>query len=139
MRNESLLLDTHIWLWLVQGNPSLSSQIRRFIDKASENNELYVSIISVWEIAMLEKKNRIVLESSCHTWIKNALTLTGIKLFPLTTEIAIESCHLSKNFHGDPADRILTATAKIANLVLVTRDKKIIHYSESNFINIIQA
>ncbi len=138
MQTKPLLLDTHIWLWMINGDATLSSQSRKLIDAASENQILFVSAISIWEIAMLESKGKIILESSCHTWIKTALSLPGIELISLTPDIAIESCNLPGQFHGDPADRILAATAKIENLHLVTRDKKLQAYSKKNFINVIK-
>lgn len=136
---KPLLLDTHVLLWMVNGDVALSSQSRKLIDAASEKQALFVSAISIWEIAMLESKGKIVLESSCHTWIKSTLSLPGIELISLTPDIAIESCNLPGQFHGDPADRILAATAKIENLHLVTRDKKLLTYSAKNFINVIKA
>jgi PIN domain nuclease of toxin-antitoxin system len=139
MKTKPVLLDTHIWLWLIQGDSTLSLQARRLIDDASENQVLFVSVISIWEIAMLESKNKIKLESSCHTWVKTAFSLPGIELLTLTPDIAIESCNLPGQFHGDPADRILAATARTENLHLMTRDKKLQIYSTKNFINVIKA
>jgi len=139
MQTKPLLLDTHIWLWMMNGDVTLSSQSRKLIDAASENQTLFVSVISIWEIAMLESKSKILLESSCHSWIKTSLSMPGIELISLTPDIAIESCNLPGQFHGDPADRILAATAKIENLHLVTRDKKLLAYSTKNFINVIKA
>ena len=60
-----------------------------------------------------------------------------MNLCPLSPEIALESCFLPGNFHGDPADRIITATARLGNLTLLTRDRKIIEYSNSGMVKAI--
>lgn len=139
MTDKALLLDTHIWLWVASGDSTLSSGVRRQIEKASRSKLLFVSAISVWEIAMLHSKGRINLSQSTLNWINHALSQSEITLLPLSPEIAVESCELPDNFHGDPADRILIATARIENLYLVTRDKKLIEYSKSKYVRIISA
>lgn len=91
------------------------------INQASFNDALHLSAMSPWEIAMMESKNRV-----------------SFKLLPLTPQIAIESCHL-EHFHGDPVDRIIVATARVANLTLATRDKKILSYAHTSKVNIFSA
>lgn len=137
--SKRILVDTHIWLWHLNGDTSLSSKVKKIIDTCASENELYLSAISVWEIAMLVKKNKISLNTSCQAWIDKSLSLPGISLIPLSPEIAIESCELSGNFHGDPADRIIVASAKIENLSLISRDKKIASYCHKHDIHIIEA
>lgn len=72
-------------------------------------------------------------------WTKKALTAPGICLAPITPEIAIQSSRLPGNFHGDPADRIIVATALELRITLITRDRKIIEYGSMNYINVIRA
>ncbi|OGT46941.1 MAG: hypothetical protein A3E82_02730 [Gammaproteobacteria bacterium RIFCSPHIGHO2_12_FULL_38_11] len=70
---SGLLLDTHVWIWLNNGSSELKSSIIRNIDHAAENGELFISAISVWEIATLVAKKKIVLRTSVQDWIEQAL------------------------------------------------------------------
>src|SRR5580704_8499947 len=124
-----LLLDTHFWIWLQNGEPGVfTGPIRRAIEAAAAGGRLCLSVISVWEVAMLESKGRIELTLPCGLWVKQALAIPGLAVVPLTPEIAIESCNLPPPFHGDPADRLIVATARNMGARLLTRDRKIIEY-----------
>jgi PIN domain nuclease of toxin-antitoxin system len=124
-----LLLDTHCWIWLQFGTANrLTEPVRRAIDQAGAAGELLISAISVWEAAMLESKGKLELYSPVDGWIRRALATPGLSVAPLTPEIAIESRNLAPPFHGDPADRIIVATARIMGARLLTRDDKIITY-----------
>jgi PIN domain nuclease of toxin-antitoxin system len=124
-----LLLDTHFWIWLQNGETGVfTGSIRRAIEAAAAGGRLYLSIISVWEVAMLESKGRIELTLPCGLWVKEAVAIPGLAIVPLTPEIAIESCNLPPPFHGDAADRIIVATARNMGARLLTRDDKIIEY-----------
>ncbi|MBI4938335.1 MAG: type II toxin-antitoxin system VapC family toxin [Nitrosomonadales bacterium] len=133
MRAEpSLLLDTHIWLWLACGIPGkISPYTLRTIEQSGKRRTLFVSIISVWEIALLESKRRIALPMPTQKWMARALDNPEIKLIGLDEpEIALDSCHLPEEFHADPADRFLVATARAKNAILVTADQRILDYSK---------
>src|SRR3989338_5936938 len=129
-----LLLDTHVWIWLNNGSSELKSSIVRDIDCAAENGELFISAISVWEIAILVAKKRILLRTSIHNWTDQALSQPGVELIPLLPTIAIESTLLPDGFNADPADRMIVATARIKSLTLVTRDTNIQQYAKAGFI-----
>ncbi|HXI38771.1 MAG TPA: type II toxin-antitoxin system VapC family toxin [Bryobacteraceae bacterium] len=77
---------------------------------------------------MLEAKGRIELKMSCAEWVKQALAAPGLSLYPLTLEIAIESSRLPGRFHGDPADRVLMATARTSGAKLLTKDERLPEY-----------
>lgn len=126
-----LLLDTHAWIWLISGSKQISPSSIKFIERANKTQNIFISSISCWEIAMLENKKRIVLEKPCLLWIKDSLKLTGIELINIFPEIAVESCNLPDDFHGDPADRIIVATSRVKSLMLVTRDKNILSYGKN--------
>lgn len=133
-----LLLDTHIWIWLMNGDAQkLSLLCRETIEHSSQSGKLAVSAISVWEVGMLEAKGRIKLTKACLDWVNEALSAPGIRLIPLSPEIAIESSHLPNVLHGDPADRILAATARVCNAVLVTQDTKLIEYSKQHYLSVL--
>lgn len=137
--NKRVLVDTHIWIWYLNGESTLSTRIKKLIDASAINHELHVSAITVWEIAMLASKKKITLNTSCQAWIDKSLSLPGVLLIPLSPEIAIESCYLPGEFHGDPADRMLVASARIENLCLISRDTKIIAYCKKQGIEAIEA
>lgn len=130
--NKLLVLDTHVWIWLVNGDERLqSSKTLPLIEEAAELSSVHVSAISVWEVSMLEAKNRISFSIDCLDWIRQALEAPGISLVPLTPEIAVLSSRLPGSFHGDPADRIIVATALELKASLITMDKQILRYSKS--------
>jgi len=98
-----------------------------------------ISAISLWEISMLEAKTRILLDIPCLEWMNKAIKLTHCQIFPLTPSIAVESCSLPGNFHEDPADRIITATARVEGLTLFTRDERILEYSSKKYVSTVKA
>lgn len=114
------LLDTHIWLWLLQ-NPS---RLRRSVLEALKDtkNELWLSPISTWEALTLHHKGRIRLHADLATWLVQATAAT--QEAPLTHEIALAARQLP--MHQDPADRFLAATAQVLDLTLVTADERLL-------------
>ncbi len=131
---KGVLLDTHSWIWLFSGSRELSQRIINRIDKAGKQGKVFISAISVWELSMLVAKNRITLSKPIHQWVEESLSQPGVNLSLLTPPIAIDSSFLPGDFHGDPADRIIVATARINDLILLTRDRKILSYGEENYL-----
>ncbi len=123
-----IILDTHIWVWWVHGDKQLT-QIQIEIIEANETEIIGVSAISCWEIAKLVEYKRLVLPVSLNEWFEQALNYPGIQLLELTPQIAVTSTQLPGNFHRDPADQMIVATALEHNCPLVTSDSKIIDYS----------
>lgn len=117
-----ILLDTHIWLWYLLGSDRLTTNLRTIID--TEQNELWLSPISVWETVILAEKGRLELNSEPITWVKRYLRVLDVKEARLTYEIAMLSRQL-KLSHQDPADRFIAATAIHHNLVLATVDSRL--------------
>ena len=133
-----LLLDTHIWLWFALGDASrLSTTIQKKIEAAAHGGRLAVSSISAWEIGILEAKGRIALGMPCEKWVAAALALPGLRLIGLEPEIAIASSRLPGEIHGDPADRILTATARAFDAVLATADERLVEYGNAGFMRVL--
>jgi PIN domain nuclease of toxin-antitoxin system len=133
-RENPLLLDTHAWLWLVGGAEPFTRSVLSAVERGARQGRIRVSAISVWEVAMLEAKGRIRLSKDCLAWVHDALASPGISLAPLTPEIAVESCRLPGTFHGDPADRILVATARLLGATLLTRDAMILSYGRKKYV-----
>jgi len=136
-KTTRIVLDTHTFLWLMLGK-ELSQKIQSLIETSAQNKELYLSAISLWEIAMLENKGRIILSEPCLLWLQQATSIPGLNLVPLSAEISVDSVNLPKSFHGDPADRIIVATARQFNAVLFTRDKKILSYAKEGYVESVE-
>jgi PIN domain nuclease of toxin-antitoxin system len=113
----------------------LSKDAIERINRAGSQGKVFISAISVWELSMLVAKDRVTLSKSIHHWVKDGFSQPGVNLSVMSPEIAIESSFLPGEFHGDPADRIIVATARIDNLILLTRDKKIISYSKQSYLD----
>lgn len=122
-----ILLDTHIWVWWVHDDPSLTAAQRQLI-RQNEAVGLGVSVISCWEVAKLVERKRLTLPCPTLNWLRAALAYPGIQLLPLTPEIVVESTELPDNFHRDPADQLIVATARILQCSLLTADAKILGY-----------
>ena len=133
----AVLLDTHAWIWLVNGDERLSPPARNAIADAATKADVYVSAISAWEVGMLEAKGRIRLGRDALAWVTEAVSRPGITLVPLTPEIAVGSSRLPGYPHGDPADRILIATARVLPATLITHDARILEYGESDHISVL--
>ena len=131
-----LLLDTHVWLWLMSREGNMKPSAIRVVEEAAHFGLVGVSAISVWEVAMLEAKGRIRLSKDCLSWVNEALRAPGLGLIPLTPEIAVDSSRLPGVFHGDPADRILVATARRQGAILLTRDEKILSYGKAKHLSV---
>lgn len=136
--NVIFLLDTHVWIWFINGSKELKKSVQEKINAKIQTNSIGISAISLWEISMLETKNRILLDMPCLEWINKSLKLTHCQVFPLTPSIAVESCSLPGSFHEDPADRIITATARVEGFTVLTRDTKIIKYSQKKYVSAIK-
>ena len=133
--NKGILLDTHTWIWLFSGAQELSQTIIDRINKAGKQGKVFISAISVWELSMLVAKNRVALSQPIDQWVDESFSQPGVNLALLTPKIAIESSFLPGDFHGDPADRIIIATARIKDFILLTRDKKILDYGEEKYLH----
>ncbi len=123
-----ILLDTHVWLWLLHEPNRLSDAAQAVIDKEELQNGLLVSVISVWEIAVKSSIGKLDIPLPIQEWYKLAQTHSGVVIEPLSPIDAIASTQLPGDFHKDPADRILVAIAMRYEIPLVTRDTKIIDY-----------
>jgi len=136
---DLLLLDTHVWLWLVAGSRDLSTEARHTIERAAAAGTLRIAAISLWEIALFASRGRIVLGKSAGLWLAEALVHPGPAIDPLSPQIAIESYALPDVFHRDPADRLIVATARVANAILMTRDQRILDYAARGHLTAIAA
>lgn len=138
MIDSYCVLDTHIWYWLLTGDKKITTKYKKQLIVFAKNNALLVPAISVWEVAMLYKKNRLIFTEPIDQWIKKALSKSGMCLAELTPEISLESCKLPGELHSDPADRIIISTARVHQAVLATHDKKILEYAKQGYVKTLE-
>ena len=117
-----LTVDTHIIIWDALKPESLSKNARKAIDKANETDGIIFCEISLWEIAMLIKKKRMVIDISYLEFIKLVRASNNYIFKGLSPEIAELSVDLPSEINQDPADRIICSTAILNNSQLVTAD-----------------
>lgn len=121
----SVLLDTHVWVWWLTPHSPLTRTERWGLDERAERRELFVSAISLWEAQMLHSKRRLELPVDFADWLAQAADPRMISVLPLDVEVVATLGRLPRSFHGDPADRIIAATARAHALPLATRDAAI--------------
>ena len=137
--SEALLLDTHVWIWLHDGGDRLGkSPALGKIESARDNGGVLVSIISVWEIGMLVAKNRLRLRNDVGHWTTSGLEKPGMRLQGMSVGVAIQATRLPGEFHPDPADQILVATARELDIPIVTADAKILAYAKAGHVKAIE-
>ncbi|MBI5366748.1 MAG: type II toxin-antitoxin system VapC family toxin [Planctomycetes bacterium] len=135
----AILLDTHVWVWQVSADPALSRHARAQLDDAADAGDLIVSAVSVWEIALLEARGRLTLDMECLAWVRRAVQRLGLRVVPLSMEVAVASTRLPGDFHADPADRFLVATARHLDVPLATADGRILKYAAAGHVRVLRA
>ena len=121
------LLDTSAWILLVDAPQRLPRTVLRVAQDLG-NAPLGLSAISVWEVARKTALGKLQLSLPVRQWLQQATQPAGIEILPLTPEVALESAFLPGDFHRDPADQIIVATARLSNAVLVTGDRPVRDY-----------
>ena len=121
-----VLLDSHVWIWWLTGQKDLPAKERELLDRlAQEGMPPFLAAISLWEAQMLYRKDRLQLEMDFAMWLSQASDPSVVRVLPLDTSVILALDKLPERFHGDPADRIIVATAKAHGLELMTHDKAI--------------
>ena len=120
-----ILFDTQVLLWLLYGDSRLGRQARQVIDDALADGRAAVSAITFWEVAMLHGKGRITLQADIDSW-RESLIEEGLIEIPVDGGIAVRA-GLLQDMHGDPADRLIVATA-LDGHQLVTADRRILDW-----------
>lgn len=128
-----LVLDTHVWVWAAEGmTDRLHSAAAVAIEAAARTSTLAVSAISVWELAMLVKRQRLRLATAVGSWIEASLRPPGVRIIPVGTAIALDSVQLPDfDQHTDPADRLIIATAR-RHGTLMTCDEALLEWSAAH-------
>jgi PIN domain nuclease of toxin-antitoxin system len=136
---RSLLLDTHVWIWFMLASDELAVSGRDVINRAAAAGRLRIAAISLWETTLLVSGGRIVLGRPLVLWITQAVSAPGLAIEPLQPQVAVEAYSLPDRFHRDPADRLIVATARVANATLMTRDRRILDYAGRGHLTAIAA
>lgn len=123
------LLDTCAVIWTSEGAPISSGAVEAFDESFEARQALLVSPISAWERGMLVSLGRITSPVSPKTWFDRLLTQPEIELAPMSIDILTDASFLPAAPPRDPADRIVIATARALDLVIVTRDRLILDYA----------
>jgi PIN domain nuclease of toxin-antitoxin system len=126
---SGLLLDTCAAIWLATGAP-MATAARKAIVAAALDAGVLVSSATAWEIGLLSRRGLQFLPDP-KSWFRTLLGMNGVRLAPLTPDIAIDSSLLPGEVHGDPADRMLIATARSLGVPIVTRDRLILAYAKA--------
>lgn len=135
---EPLLLDTHVWYWLAEGKVNrVSRTLPRMVERAVKNGRAFVSAMSAWELAMLVHKGRLVLATGIVDWIGASREPPGVRIVDVTAAIAVDGASLPGVLHGDPADRIIVATARSLGATIVTCDERIVTYGDDGNVRVI--
>jgi PIN domain nuclease of toxin-antitoxin system len=135
-----ILLDTQVLLWFVSGDKRLRAPAWKLVANAADAGEAAVSPISFWEVAMLASKGRIQLGMPADAWANTICSSdTGPRIAPLTPAVAAGAGQLVGSIHGDPADRIIIATARAHGSALLTTDEKILTYAKAGHVEAIDA
>jgi PIN domain nuclease of toxin-antitoxin system len=127
-----LLLDTHVWLWATEGDTRrLERRARQALARAHARDLLRISPISVFELTALHPRGRVRLARPLDQWLSEALDTPGVRVAPLTPVIAADAGTIPNTALADPMDRLLVATARHLDAVLLTADRRILDYARS--------
>jgi PIN domain nuclease of toxin-antitoxin system len=125
-----LLLDTHVWIWTLEGNArKLGRRTRRLLEREASRDALRISPVSIFEVCALHASGRLRLARPLEQWIHAGLQAAGIRLAPLSLEAAIDAGTIDRARVPDPLDRLLAATARQMEATLLTSDARVLDYA----------
>lgn len=129
-----LLLDTCAIIWISQ-DQAIDAQAKAVLEAAlTDGDGVGISPISAWEIGLLSRRGRLSAVVQPQALFDRLTSLDGVDLAPMTPAMLIESSFLPGDFHDDPADRIIVATARALALTVVTRDTAILSYAKQGHV-----
>lgn len=120
-----IVLDTHAWLWLSLEPRRLSKVAAAAIRRATHDGGFAIASISLWEVAMMLARGRIVPHGTPDAWLSALVDRSSVTVREITPSIATLAAHFPDNFSADPADRLIAATARAEGMPLISRDARI--------------
>jgi PIN domain nuclease of toxin-antitoxin system len=125
-----VLLDTHAWIWSLEGDlRRIGRRTRARLARSQTEDAIRVSPVSVFELTALHTAGRLRLARSPEQWINDALAVPGVRLAPLSAAVAIDAGSLPRTALADPLDRLIVATARQLDATLLTSDTGILSYA----------
>lgn len=125
-RRTRLLLDTHVLLYWLARDTRLSDKQREAVERASPDDPIWVSDISLWEIATLAALGRIALQIPVRDFLESAVAPPLVRRVGISPAVAAEVAQLPETFYRDPADRVIVASARAIGATLLTQDERLI-------------
>ena len=120
-----IVLDTHALVWWVTGAPGLSARAKRTIEATVRQSPVVISAISIFEVATAVRRERLDFKMPLDEWLRDVRALPELHIEPVTADIAHLAGSLDPDVPGDPADRIILATAEVLEAKLVTADERL--------------
>jgi len=131
------LLDTCTALWMMAD--TLSPSAAEALAQARRDGlQVYVSPVTAWEIAVMARKGRFRSSYLPQRWFELLVAAPGMKLAELPPKVLIESQLLPGQFHDDPADRIIAATAREYGFTVMTRDRALLTYAQEGYLSALE-
>jgi PIN domain nuclease of toxin-antitoxin system len=134
-----ILLDTHVVIWSAMDDARLGRKARKLIAERDQTDPFHVSAISAWEIALLVSKGRLNLGGPAQDWLAKTMKHPAWQTIHVDVAAAVESVNLPGDFHNDPADRFVVATARLNGLAVVTADRAILDYAKAGHVKAMDA
>ena len=134
-----IVVDTQALVWMIEADSRLGRRATGLIDSERGEDGAGIAPITVWEAAMLVDKQRLTLGRPITAWFDHVFAAPGFVLLPLTTSMAIDAGMLPGDIHGDPADRMIIATARALGCPVLTADQKILAYAKTGHVQAIDA
>jgi PIN domain nuclease of toxin-antitoxin system len=119
-----IVLDTHSWLWLCLEPRRLSAAATSAIRRAVNGGGLTIASITLWEVAMMLARGRVLAQGTPEAWLAALVDRSGVAVKEITPEVVALATHFPESVPADPADRLIAATARAEGIVLVTRDAR---------------
>ena len=134
------MLDTHVWIWIFEGSRHrLARSLPGRVERAAADGALFVSAISIWELAMFVAVGRLVLSRDLRSWVGAARRAPGARVVPIGAAVSLQAASLPRGLRGDPADHLIAATARRIGAWLVTADERLIEYGANGHVKVIDA
>ena len=125
-----LLLDTHVWVWSVEGDVRrIGRRTRQLLLRAQARDAIRVSPVTVFEVGALHTLGRIRLTLAVDQWVRQSLDAPGVRIAEVTPPVALDAGHIPRSALADPLDRLLVATARHLAATFVTADEGVLAYA----------